>query len=120
MKLFADENVARDIVAWLRSRGHDVLFAAELQPGASDGDWLVRAEQEQRLILTSDKDFGELLFREGLSSYGVILLRLADLPVADALARLQAIWSIVETNSNGRFIVVTDRKTRVRPLPKHP
>ena len=70
MRILADENVARDVVAWLRTSGHDVLFAAEARAGAPDIDWAAQAEQEQRVILTSDKDFGELVFRDGLASHG--------------------------------------------------
>jgi predicted nuclease of predicted toxin-antitoxin system len=59
VRILADENVPRDVVAWLRVSGHDVLFAAEARAGAPDIHWAARAEQEQRVILTSDKDFGE-------------------------------------------------------------
>ena len=117
MKILADENVPRDIVGWLRNTGHDVLFAAEAQPGAPDAEWATRADQEQRLILTSDKDFGELVFRDRLASHGIMLLRLDDLPVSDMLSRLQAVWSVVQANPSGRFIVITKARVRVRPMP---
>lgn len=116
MKILADENLARDLVAWLRASGHDVLYAAEAAPGESDPTWATRAEQEKRVLITSDKDFGELVFRDGLSSYGVVLLRLDDLTVAEALARLQSVWSVVEANPTGQFIVITEKKVRVRSL----
>ncbi len=67
-------------------------------------------EQEQRVILTSDKDFGELVFREGLTSHGVVPLRLDELPVPAILARLQAVWSVVEANPARRFIVAVARR----------
>jgi len=117
VRILADENVARDVVAWLRAGGHDVLFAAEAQAGAADVDWVVRADQEQRVILTSDKDFGELVFREGRTTHGIVLLRLDDFRVSEILARLQNVWSVIEANPTGRFIVVTESKVRVRPLP---
>ena len=60
MKFFADENVARLIVQWLRERGHDVLYAAEVAPGRDDAVWQHQAEQSERLIVTADKDFGDL------------------------------------------------------------
>ncbi|MGO8900265.1 MAG: DUF5615 family PIN-like protein [Isosphaeraceae bacterium] len=110
MRILADENIARDIVAWLRSGEHDVLFAAEASPGTADIRWVEIAEQEQRVILTSDKDFGELVFREGLTSHGVVLLQLDELPVPAILARLQAVWSVVEANPARRFIVITEKK----------
>ena len=116
MRLFADENLARAIVIWLRDQGHDVLYASDLQPGASDIDWLERAEAEERVILTSDKDFGDLIFRDRLTSHGVVLLRLADMPLMERLARLQRVWSSVESHSIGKFIVITPSKVRVRDL----
>ena len=117
MQLFADENVARAIVAELRARGHDVLHASEAQAGAPDSDWLSRAESEGRLNLTSDKDFGDLIFRDGLTSHGVVLLRLGDLPLAERLARLDQVWETIEANPAGKFIVITPTKVRVRDLP---
>jgi predicted nuclease of predicted toxin-antitoxin system len=117
MNVLADENIARDIVGWLRGNGHDVVYAAEVRPGALDTDWLTKAEQEARIVLTSDKDFGELVFRDGLNSHGIVLLRLADLTVAEALVRLQGVWSVIEANPAGQLIVVTENKVRVRPLP---
>jgi predicted nuclease of predicted toxin-antitoxin system len=118
MKLCADENIAKRIVEWLRANGCDVLYAAETLPGAPDADWLVRAEQEERILLTADKDFGELVFRDRLNSHGIVLLRLSDVSAAEALTRLQKVWGVVEANPLGRFIVVTLHRTRVRPLPK--
>jgi len=117
MKILSDENIPKDIVTWLRSAGHDVLAAADIQPGAPDGDWVSRADREQRLILTSDKDFGELVFRDGLTSQGIVLLRLDDVVPAEMLSRSQDAWSVVEANPTGQFIVITPTKVRVRPLP---
>ena len=117
MNLFADENVAKVIVYWLRATGHDVLYAAESVPGAPDAKWLAQAEREQRIVLTADKDFGELIFRDGLNSHGIVLLRLNDVTAPEALSRLQSVWAVIEANPSGRFIVVTLHKTRVRHLP---
>lgn len=116
MKILADENLARDCVAWLRAIGHDVLYASEAGPGDPDRSWASRARAEGRLLITSDKDFGELVFRDGLSSSGVVFLRLERLPVRDVLARLQEVWSVIEANPTGKFIVVTKKKVRVREL----
>ena len=103
-------------LAFPRASGHDVLYAAEAAPGESDPTWVTRAEQDERVLLTADKDFGELVFRDGLSSYGVVLLRLDNLTVAEALARLRSVWSVVEANPTGQFIVITEKKVRVRSL----
>jgi predicted nuclease of predicted toxin-antitoxin system len=93
MKFLADENVARRIVAWLRDQEQDVLFAVEEKPGAIDEEWLQKAEAEERLLLTSDKDFGDLVFRDGLNSHGVVLIRLEKLSMDARLKRLEQAWS---------------------------
>ena len=117
MRFVADENVARDIVEWLRESGHDVIWAAESQPGTLDAQWAALAQHEDRIVITEDKDFGEIVYRDRLSRCGVVLLRFDGMSVANALARLQAAWSVVEANPSGQFIVVTENKVRVRPLP---
>src|SRR4051812_37973801 len=88
MRLMADENVPGDLIAELRARGHDVLWARVDCPGTDDPGILARAQSESRLLLTFDKDFGELAFRSGMpASSGVILLRLAAPLKPDAIAR---------------------------------
>ncbi len=68
MRILADENVPQSVVSWLRATGHDVAWAAELGIGEPDSRWLTLAASEQRLILTSDKDFGKLVFRDRLTT----------------------------------------------------
>ena len=80
MNLLADESVDRQVVERLRLEGHEVLYIAEMEPGIVDDVVLERANERTALLVTADKDFGELVFREGkLSSGGVVLLRLAGL-----------------------------------------
>jgi predicted nuclease of predicted toxin-antitoxin system len=74
------------------------------------------AEAEGRLILTSDKDFVELIFRDHLTSHGVILLRLGNMYLADRLARLEEAWPTVEAHPAAKFLVITPTKVRVRDL----
>jgi predicted nuclease of predicted toxin-antitoxin system len=62
IQFLADENVPRPIVQWLRSQGHDVLYAAETRAQTSDADLLSEAEAQSLVIITEDKDFGELVF----------------------------------------------------------
>lgn len=80
MNLLADESVDRQIVERLRQDGHDVLYIAEVEPSISDDAVFDRANEKAALLVTGDKDFGELVFRNNrLISDGVILLRLAGL-----------------------------------------
>lgn len=116
MLLLVDENIPVEIVDWLISVGHDVLQAGEIAAGETDMYWLELAEQSHRWILTSDKDFGELIYRDRLNSHGIILLRLFEVPLTARLVRLQEVWSVVESNPSGSFIVITPHRIRVRPI----
>ena len=79
MNLLADESVDGPIVERLRRDGYQVAYIAELGPGMLDDDVLNLANQEAALLLTSDKDFGEMVFRQRLHMHGVVLIRLAGL-----------------------------------------
>ncbi|MDQ3651186.1 MAG: DUF5615 family PIN-like protein [Acidobacteriota bacterium] len=80
MNLLADESVDRPIVERLQQDGYEVLYVAEMEPSITDDVVLERANERMALLVTVDKDFGELVFREGqLAAGGVVLLRLAGL-----------------------------------------
>ena len=79
MMLVADEGVDRSIVDALRASGHTVKYFAEAGSGSSDKDVLSAASEAQSLLLTCDKDFGELVYRQRLTSSGVVLIRLEGL-----------------------------------------
>ncbi len=116
MKLLADENVPGPLVRELRDRGHDVLFAKEEMRTAPDRQILERAQADGRVLLTFDKDLGELAFRFGLpASSGVILFRLSGAtPDEDAAVVLATFERAIEWE--GHFSVVTAERIRVRPL----
>lgn len=79
MNLLVDESVGKSIVDELRQNGHNVLYVAEFAPSIDDGAVLHQANLNRALLLTEDKDFGELGFRQGLLRMGVILIRLSGL-----------------------------------------
>lgn len=83
MKWLADENVDQRIVDALRDLGNEVIYAAETTPGSTDEHVLAMAARESALLLTADKDFGELVDRQGRASFGVVLLRLAGMPSSE-------------------------------------
>jgi predicted nuclease of predicted toxin-antitoxin system len=117
VQLLLDENMPGSVIAEPRKRGHDVLSVKESLRGADDAVILARAQVESRVVVTQDKDFGELAFRSGLpATCGVILLRLAgDDPDADN----RRIVALVEsrTDWSGVLAVATEKRVRVRPLP---
>ena len=79
MNLLADENIDRSIVERLRADGHAVDWISELSPSVSDEVVLQRAADSGAVLVTEDKDFGELVYRRGLSHAGVLLVRLEGL-----------------------------------------
>jgi predicted nuclease of predicted toxin-antitoxin system len=77
MRFLANENFPLDAVEALRQNGHDVVWIRVESPGISDPEVLSRAQAENRILLTFDKDFGELAFRSKLpASVGIILFRI--------------------------------------------
>jgi predicted nuclease of predicted toxin-antitoxin system len=96
------------------------LSAKESMRSEADGAILARAQAEERIVLTHDKDFGELAFRSQLpASCGVVLCRLTGSdPDTDNRRILQALES--RTDWAGHFSVVTDDRIRMRPLPSVP
>ena len=87
MKFVADESVDQPIVDRLRSDGHEVVAVAELDPGISDDEVPAISNDLNSVLITSDTDFGELVFRQRMNSAGVILLRFAGLS-ADTKAHI--------------------------------
>ena len=120
MRLLVNENVTGTVIQELRQRGHDVLSVKESMRSEADDVILARAQTEQRIVVTHDKDFGELAFRSQLpAECGVILLRLSG---SDRDTDNARILEALENRSDwaGHFSVVTDDRIRVRPLPSLP
>lgn len=117
VRILANENLPGPLIRELRRRGYDVISVKESMPGVADREVLERAQEEKRLVVTFDKDFGELAFRYGLpATSGVILFRLSgSSPEEDNARALAALESGIDWV--GSFSVVTDDRVRVRPLP---
>jgi predicted nuclease of predicted toxin-antitoxin system len=99
--------------ATLIDLGHDVLSALERNPNATDEELLTLALTEQRILITEDKDFGELIFAHGLPHPCII--RLINMPVAEKAATIK---ELIEQHSdamhNGALIVATQSRVRIR------
>ena len=116
MRILADENVPVVAVATLRKHGHDVTSIYECSSGATDKEVVRIASRDGRVIVTFDKDFGDMALRAALSPRsGVILLRL---PLPDPGKAGNLIAAIVESRADwaGHFSVVDKHGIRMRPL----
>jgi predicted nuclease of predicted toxin-antitoxin system len=118
MRLLANENFPATAVQALRSRGHDVAWVRTDAPGSPDEQVLARATAESRILITFDKDFGELAFRAGLPAHcGVILFRIRVSSPESVAARSVAIMES-RTDWSGHFAVVEETRLRLTPLPR--
>jgi predicted nuclease of predicted toxin-antitoxin system len=116
MRLLTDENIPRALIRLLRERGHNVADAREGLRGERDSVLLSLAESEARVIITQDKDFGELAVRQHLpATCGVILFRLGGASRDESVARM---LSVVESRTDweGNLAVVTASRVRIRSL----
>ena len=116
MKFIADEGVDRSLVILLREANHDILYFAETDSGTEDEVILNLAQIEQRIIITRDKDFGELVYRMKRLHSGIILIRAEELTT---LVRPQLVATFIETNLEmltGYFIVIQPGTARLRKM----
>jgi len=113
VRFLVDENIGIGVIDELQKMGHDVV-SASMTPGAPDAAVLARAQRDQRVLVTLDKGFGELIVRERLpAQHGVILIRLRQDEGLDArvLAALEQ-----RTEWAGFFWVVRETGVKRRPL----
>ncbi len=114
MNLLADESIESYIVEQLRRDGHDVAYVVEMTPGVSDDEVLTRADQLGAVLLTQDKDFGELVYRLGRASNGVVLVRLPGLSEA---TKIKIVSSAIREHGQsmiGAFSVISKASLRIR------
>ena len=114
MLLLVDESAGKRLAALLVSAGHDVVFVGDVMPSASDEDVLAKAESEKRILISDDKDFGELVVRQRKPATGVILLRTLS---TSPESRLYAVTKILnDMDAKGKLIIVKEGRIRVRKL----
>lgn len=117
MRLLTDENISPVIAAALQSAGHDVLAVIVAMPAAPDDDVMALAIAEDRVLVTEDKDFGELVFRHGRRPPGVIRLGLPGYWPAEKGARLCEVLASEGDTIIGQVVVVEPDRIRSRALP---
>jgi predicted nuclease of predicted toxin-antitoxin system len=115
----ANENFPGDAVAALRNRGHDVVWIRTEAPGSSDEQVLTRAVADNRILITLDKDFGELAFHAGLpASCGVVLFRIRHTSPSHLAERTVMVLDS-RTDWAGHFAVVSEDRVRMTLLPSN-
>jgi hypothetical protein len=116
MRFLANENFPGSAVAALEAAGNDVVWVRAAAPGLTDADVLAWAVREQRVLLTFDKDFGELASASQLPARcGVVLFRI-PMPPPGAIGRRLADLIARRDDWAGHFSVVEPGRVRMRPL----
>lgn len=116
MRLVADENCDFSLVIDLRSAGYDLVSVSEHMAGADDETVIDFARSERRLLITEDKDFGQLVFAAARENSGVILIRY---PASARSALTAAVLKLLSDNGDNlysRFAVLEPGRVRVTRL----
>ena len=119
MRFLADMGVSQQVVEWLRTNGHDAVHLRDegLQR-LPNGEIFLKAGREQRIVLTFDLDFGEIVAASGGQIVSVILFRLRNTRTAFVIQRLEDV--LIHSSANltqGAIEIVEDGRHRVRSLP---
>jgi predicted nuclease of predicted toxin-antitoxin system len=115
LKVLVDVGVGIAVEDWFRQNGHDTVAVRDRDPHMDDTDILAWAVAEARLVVTMDKDFGELVFHSGQQHAGVLLLRMEG---AVATEKVRVVKEIVKNHGDelaGKFAVYHNGHLRIRP-----
>jgi predicted nuclease of predicted toxin-antitoxin system len=119
MKFLFDQSADFRLIDHLRNLGHDVsAVSRNYPPGLADEDVLAIAQQEQRILVVADRDFGELIFHQGLAHAGVLFFRLPGAQLQTKIEHLdQAVQEHADELAAGEFVVVAPGNIRVAGRP---
>ena len=118
-RFLADESCDFNLVRILREAGHDVLAVCEISPRAEDLEVIERAVREDRVLLTEDKDFGQLVFAYGKDVRGVVFFRY---PVSARQKICEEVIRLVKQHGkklSGCFVVVEPGRVRIGRTPRN-
>ena len=116
MIFFADESLDRQIIIRLRQDGHVVFDVTEMDPGISDDKVLSMAKESKAILLTADRDFGDLVFHQGRLTEGIILIRLSGLTSTKKAEIVSTIISQHAKEIQQAFSVITPGSIRIRTI----
>lgn len=112
MRFLVDECSGPKVAEWLRNKGHDVISIFDDFKGLSDEDVLTKAVATKSILVTNDKDFGEMIFRERREHRGVIFLRLSDERSKRKVEVLLHLLDNYLDRLENQFVTVTESKVR--------
>ena len=113
MKFLVDECVGFAVTHWLCSQNHDALFVGSIMQGATDNDVLQKACNDNRILITCDKDFGNMIFRTGNKHYGIMLIRITRETLNNKIAALDPVIKKYSDQLLYNFVVITENAVRI-------
>ena len=116
MRFLVDENTGVFVARWLRSQQHEVFSVYEEARGIDDDEIIQKAFNENWILITSDKDFGEKVYREKRLHRGIILLRLENERSANKIEVLKQLLENYSEQLIDNFIVVSEKQVRFARL----
>lgn len=112
MRFLVDECTGPKVAEWLRGENHEVFSVFDEARGLEDDTIITKAFDENWILITNDKDFGEMIFRERQSHHGVVFMRLADERAANKIEVLRRLLESYSEKLPEEFVVVTETKVR--------
>ncbi len=116
MRFLADVNIERPVVDELERMGHNVSWVADLDRYLDDMSIFEIARKERPILLTNDKDFGEIVFRQKLLPTGIVLFRVKGQDVTKKIRLVKKLLAAHSDKIAKHFVVVAEEKVRFIPL----
>ncbi len=114
LKFIVDVGVSKKVEDWLQIQEYNIKTIRSIDPRMSDKEVLKLAESENRMVITMDKDFGELVYNSGLCHAGVLLLRLEEATSQEKVKIIKKILDRYSDKLPNNFCVYKDGKLRIR------
>ena len=116
MKILADESVDHPVFKFLQEKGFNIKHISFIGGGVADQDVLDMAWRQKRILLSVDKDFGELAFRAKKPSHGIVLYRLSGLSNREKAEIIFKVFNERKSEIENNFVVVSKSQVRIRKL----
>jgi len=109
-----DVGVGKKVEEWLAGNGYDIKCVRDINPTADDSEILRLAVKENRMVITMDKDFGELVYNSGRLHSGVLILRLEDADSGQKVKIMKKILAEYSDKLHGKFCVFQGERLRIK------
>ncbi len=116
LNFLADVNIEKSIIDELKKSGYDIKWIAEVNPHMDDISIFKMASEENRILLTNDKDFGEIVFRQKLVTSGIVLFRIKGQSANVKRGLFKKLLATHKDKIAKYFVVINKNRFRFIPL----